>query len=133
MAQKTKSATAGKLIKVDLEFDDPQILGELFGEYDRNIVAIENRLGVYIAARGTKLKIEGEEEAVAQARDVLTGIYNRLEQGQEIDNGAVEAIIAMAADPRIAKVAKQSTARAGDRSEERRVGKECRSRWSPYH
>ena len=23
--------------------------------------------------------------------------------------------------------------RRGDRSEERRVGKECRSRWSPYH
>src|SRR5689334_24142807 len=23
--------------------------------------------------------------------------------------------------------------RAGERSEERRVGKECRSRWSPYH
>ena len=23
--------------------------------------------------------------------------------------------------------------RAGARSEERRVGKECRSRWSPYH
>ena len=23
--------------------------------------------------------------------------------------------------------------RDGDRSEERRVGKECRSRWSPYH
>ena len=22
---------------------------------------------------------------------------------------------------------------SGDRSEERRVGKECRSRWSPYH
>ena len=22
---------------------------------------------------------------------------------------------------------------AGTRSEERRVGKECRSRWSPYH
>ena len=22
---------------------------------------------------------------------------------------------------------------AGNRSEERRVGKECRSRWSPYH
>jgi len=24
-------------------------------------------------------------------------------------------------------------AHAGERSEERRVGKECRSRWSPYH
>ena len=26
-----------------------------------------------------------------------------------------------------------SDANSGDRSEERRVGKECRSRWSPYH
>ena len=25
------------------------------------------------------------------------------------------------------------TSTAGTRSEERRVGKECRSRWSPYH
>ena len=25
------------------------------------------------------------------------------------------------------------SSRSGDRSEERRVGKECRSRWSPYH
>ena len=108
MVQKTKAGSAGNIVKLDLEFEDPQILGDLFGEYDRNIVAIENRLGVYIAARGTKLKIEGEAEAVSQARDVLTGIYNRLEQGQEIDNGAVEAIIAMAADPRVAKVAKQS-------------------------
>ena len=27
----------------------------------------------------------------------------------------------------------QSIIRGGHRSEERRVGKECRSRWSPYH
>ena len=27
----------------------------------------------------------------------------------------------------------QSFMRISDRSEERRVGKECRSRWSPYH
>src|SRR5687767_15643276 len=27
----------------------------------------------------------------------------------------------------------QGAAAAADRSEERRVGKECRSRWSPYH
>src|SRR5438132_14400955 len=27
----------------------------------------------------------------------------------------------------------QYLGRAADRSEERRVGKECRSRWSPYH
>lgn len=100
---------SSNIITMDVEFDDPQILGDLFGEYDRNIVAIENRLGVYIAARGTKLKIEGMAEAASQARDVLIGIYNRLEDGQEIDSGAVEAIIAMVADPRVAKTAKASS------------------------
>ena len=29
--------------------------------------------------------------------------------------------------------AKETTETNSDRSEERRVGKECRSRWSPYH
>lgn len=108
MSRKALNERKSNLITLDVEFDDPQLLGDLFGEYDRNIVAIENRLGVYIAARGQKLKIEGQEEAAMQARDVLTGIYNRVEKGQEIDAGAVEAIIAMAADPRVAKTAKAS-------------------------
>ena len=35
----------------------------------------------------------------------------------------------------IARVAKEKgmEVSGSDRSEERRVGKECRSRWSPYH
>src|SRR3712207_8577082 len=33
----------------------------------------------------------------------------------------------------IAKVERGSTKEILSRSEERRVGKECRSRWSPYH
>ena len=30
-------------------------------------------------------------------------------------------------------IVKDTTTQYGKRSEERRVGKECRSRWSPYH
>ena len=30
-------------------------------------------------------------------------------------------------------IMKQDVTASADRSEERRVGKECRSRWSPYH
>ena len=33
----------------------------------------------------------------------------------------------------IGKIARGDIAVTGARSEERRVGKECRSRWSPYH
>lgn len=85
--------------RLDLEFEKQDLLGGLFGEYDQNLVAIENRLGVYIAARGNQLTIEGDEENAERARDVLTGLYNRLAEGQEIDSGAVEAVIAMSAEP----------------------------------
>ncbi|KKW92848.1 PhoH family protein [Sphingobium chungbukense] len=85
--------------RLEVTFDRPHLLGALFGQYDQNLVAIENRLGVYIAARGNKLQIEGDVEAAARARDVMTGLYNRIVAGQEIDAGAVEAVIAMSAEP----------------------------------
>ena len=116
MAKKSIVGDKLDLLTLDVEFDDPQILGDLFGEYDRNIVAIENRLGVYIAARGNKLKIEGDKEAATQARDVLIGIYNRLEEGQEIDAAVVEAIISMIADPRITKTEKPNSAQKQDKN-----------------
>jgi len=85
--------------KIEVAFDQPAVLGTLFGEFDQNLIAIENRLGVAIAARGNHIQIEGNAEDVAQARDVLTGLYNRIIQGQEIDSGAVEALIGMAHEP----------------------------------
>ena len=68
--------------RLELEFEQPYLLGPLFGEYDRHLITIENRLGVHIAARGNRVQIEGEADAAARARDVLLGLYNRLDQGQ---------------------------------------------------
>jgi phosphate starvation-inducible PhoH-like protein len=85
--------------RLELQFDRAHLLGALFGEFDQNLVAIENRLNVFIAARGNRLVIEGEPAAAHRARDVLTGLYNRLAQGQQIDAGAVSGIIAMSAEP----------------------------------
>jgi phosphate starvation-inducible protein PhoH and related proteins len=99
MSRKPVPARSGDPSRLEVVFDKPQLLGRLFGEFDQNLVAIENRLGVYIAARGNKLQIEGEAEATARARDVLTGLYNRIALGQDIDAGAVEAVIAMSAEP----------------------------------
>jgi phosphate starvation-inducible PhoH-like protein len=92
-------APSAERARLELVFEKPDLLGALFGEYDRNLVAIENRLGVYIAARGNKLRIDGDPEAAARARDVLQGLYNRLSVGQAIDSGAVDAVIAMSAEP----------------------------------
>ena len=97
MSRKPVPAQPGDRSRIEVVFDRPQLLGQLFGHYDQNLVAIENRLGVYIAARGNKLQIEGEAESAARARDVLTGLYNRIVQGQEVDTGMVDAVIAMSA------------------------------------
>lgn len=86
-------------VRLEIEFDRPQLLGSLFGQYDQNLITLENRLGVYIAARGERLSIEGEAESAARARDVLTGLYNRLAQGQSVDVGDVEGAIALSNDP----------------------------------
>src|ERR1700761_8107550 len=99
MSRKPVPAQAGERARIEVLFDKTQLLGRLFGEYDKNLIAIESRLGVYISARGNKLVIEGFSEQIARARDVLTGLYNRIVQGQEIDSGAVEAVIAMSSEP----------------------------------
>ncbi|MEZ5707979.1 MAG: PhoH family protein [Blastomonas sp.] len=98
--------------RITVEFDDPHLLGALFGQFDQNLVTIENRLGVYIAARGNRIQIEGEPEATARARDILTGLYNRIVQEQEIDEGAVEALISMSAEPTLEGIVRPEVSEA---------------------
>jgi phosphate starvation-inducible PhoH-like protein len=98
--------------RLELEFDQPYLLGPLFGDYDRHLVMIEDRLGVHVAARGNRVMIEGEPDAAARARDVLTGLYNRLDQGQDVDSAAVEAVIGMAAQPALDGIISDDVANA---------------------
>ena len=87
--------------RVELDFDEPYLLGPLFGDYDRHLITIESRLGVQIAARGNRVQIEGEPDSAARARDVLIGLYKRLQEGHDVDSEAVEAVLGMAAQPNL--------------------------------
>src|SRR5919112_4029625 len=91
MPPKKAEAPAAPRARLELEFEQPHLLGPLFGEFDRNLVAIEDRLGVYIPARGAKAQIEGRPADAARARDVLIGLYNRLDEGHDIDAETVNA------------------------------------------
>ncbi|MFD1950871.1 PhoH family protein [Sphingomonas arantia] len=99
MSRKPVQARAGDRARLEILFDKPQLLGRLFGQYDQNLIAIESKLGVYMSARGNKIQIEGEAEAAARAREVLTGLYNRIVQGQDVDAGMVDGVIQMSAEP----------------------------------
>jgi phosphate starvation-inducible PhoH-like protein len=90
---------APRRARAEIEFEEATILGTLFGQFDANLVQLENRLGVYIAARGTRVQIEGPEDAVARACDVLRGLHHRLLSGHAIDVGAVESLIMMSSEP----------------------------------
>jgi len=107
MSRKPVPAQAGDRARLDILFDRPQLLGRLFGEYDQNLVAIENRLGVYVSARGNRVQIEGEAAAAARAREVLTGLYNRIVKGEDVDAGMVDAVIQMSAEPTLDGIIRQ--------------------------
>src|SRR5688572_21257488 len=99
MAKRELAAANSDRARLELEFEQPYLLGPLFGDYDRHLIMIEDRLGVNVAARGNRVMIEGDPDAAARARDVLVGLYNRLDQGQDVDAAAVEAVIGMANQP----------------------------------
>ena len=82
-----------------MEFENQSLLVPLFGQFDANLVQVENRLSVFISARGDRVMIEGPEDSVARARDVLQAMYDKLAMGQDLDEGAIEAIIAMTNEP----------------------------------
>ncbi len=93
------SAPDAQGAKAELSFENQSLLGPLFGQFDANLVQVENRLSVMIHARGDKVLIEGPADNVARARETLTTMYDRLAQGQELDAGAIESLIAMSHEP----------------------------------
>ena len=113
MSRKPVPAQSGDRSRVEVMFERPQLLAQLFGQYDRNLVALENRLGVYITARGNRVGLEGSAEQVATARDVLNDLYARTARGEEVDAGLVDASIAMAAEPVLDGIIR---AESGDRA-----------------
>src|SRR3954464_11667494 len=99
MSRKPVPAQSGDRSRAEVVFDKPQLMAQLFGEFDQNLLLLENRLGVYITARGNKVGLEGTAESVASARDVLNALYNRIAHGEMVDPGLIDAVIAMSAEP----------------------------------
>ena len=49
--------TEVKRAQTELTFENQSMLGPLFGQFDANLVQVENRLGVFIHARGDTVVI----------------------------------------------------------------------------
>ena len=79
-----------------LQFDDNRLLPLLYGEHDRHLARLEQRLGVSMRARGNELSIRGSEGSVAIARSALDLLYDRARRGLDIDPGEVDGAARLA-------------------------------------
>ncbi|MDT8759126.1 PhoH family protein [Sphingomonas psychrotolerans] len=113
MSRKPVPAQSGERSRVEVTFDKPQLLPQLFGEYDSNILALEERLGVYIHARGQRVVIEGSAETVAHAREVLQELHSRVIRGEDIDTGLIDAVIAMSSEPTLSGIVRAEPVEGG--------------------
>ena len=98
IASATSDATT-----VELEFDDNRLLPQLFGSHNSHLARIEQELEVELRSRGNAVTITGPAVAAEVARNVLSGLYSRLEQGAEIDPAEVDGALRMAEAPALAE------------------------------
>ena len=90
---------------LQLEFIDNSLLPLLFGDHDKNLARIEQKLGVTLSSFGNTVRISGDEETAQVARKTLEALYKRLEgkrsKGRSPDMleiGEVDAAILWASD-----------------------------------
>lgn len=77
----------------EIEFDNNRLLPLLFGERDRYLNRMSEVLDVTIHARGNRVWVQGEAQAVKSAETVLHRLYERLKQGVVLNGAEVEAAL----------------------------------------
>ena len=89
------AARPAETVTVQVEFEDNRLLPSVFGEHDRYLARIEQRLGVSLHNRGNVVAISGPPDAAATARAALQRLYDAVGDGQHIDFAEVDAAVRM--------------------------------------
>src|SRR3712207_4649421 len=125
-AEKVLAALDGLPLEIETGVAQNGIVATLRGEGEGPTVALRADMDALPIAEETGLPFASETEGKMHAcghdghTSMLVGAAHALSGMRERLNGTVKFIF-------------QPAEEGGGRSEERRVGKECRSRWSPYH
>src|SRR5438270_1278246 len=107
-----------------LQFDSPRAVQSLYANDLKLLKTLEDSLGVKVTTREGWVKLEGEPRQLDQAQRVFEQLEQARQKGVDIHKHEFSYALNSVTEERPDSL---------NRSEERRVGKECRSRWSPYH
>src|SRR2546429_1143359 len=136
-----KPSTRGKKIKVmrslSLERVDNTSLrtfkpDRTEPQYLRNMIGCEERISIAQSNKGAVLRTVNQFQLSFECD--CTSTFCSDECACEVESSFRQQFIQVVAGDSPRNLRKALADQAGvERSEERRVGKECRSRWSPYH
>lgn len=86
---------------IELTFEDARVLRTLFGIQDQHLRALEQDLGVQIAARGNTIRLAGNDKAVARGEQVLVKLYGLLKERPSLEEAHIDqAVRLLARDPK---------------------------------
>ena len=111
-----------------------------------NRLVVKEQIAAYTQLLFEAVKNDGGQDGVLAVRDQLITIVAALRGNADLESALkdpgytpeqksqlVRGVFADANPALVSVLAVMAERGETDRSEERRVGKECRSRWSPYH
>ncbi|MEQ8229124.1 MAG: PhoH family protein [Rhodospirillales bacterium] len=78
-----------------MTFANNGLAAALFGSHHAHLAQIEQGLGVTVHARGNEVTISGEGAAVDRTAAILAALYDRLQQGLDVDTPEVDAMLRM--------------------------------------
>lgn len=83
------------MAEINFELYNNQLVQQLVGPQDANLKLIEQLLNVTIGSFGNQITIQGNGEAVEQARTAIDMLYNKLSRGIDITEQEVKAAVRM--------------------------------------
>ena len=89
---------------IHLKFEDNNLARNLFGPQETHLKSLETQIGVDIHVRGGELSIEGNQEQVHFAENVLTQLYDLMKKGHPILGQDIERAIKILHDDRNASL-----------------------------
>ncbi|MBL4791059.1 MAG: PhoH family protein, partial [Kordiimonadaceae bacterium] len=112
--ERGSDGNSGKSHRVVVEFQDNKLAAMVFGQHDQNLARIEQRLHVSLINRGNRIAIEGAAGPSAQAKSILTELYEMAEKGRELTVGDVDGVVRMLVDLKTAGDSAAGTRAAGN-------------------
>lgn len=86
------------MIDKQIPISQPELMGQLFGNYDENIRLVEKQYSVNISAREEKLKFSGEEAGVNLAIRAVRAMLLFLTKGETLTEQSIKYIFSLIHD-----------------------------------